>query len=280
MENCDYNLSKLRRILSFPMQVGRMAVRPRNTEELRMFRARFFCISFIWKSERPMTISYGRNVVEIEPPFLEILRPGEMIDMRTPALRDETFFGYDAETNCSLLSETQSCFFTLTPRMRRLRDDLQQELGHLHAPGAADRIDLIAIGMTLEAQGNRRDTWRRHASPAGPDPRIFQIARHLELHYDKDIDLNDYIASLGIGCRTFYREWNKYFTIPPKRYLLHLRLEKSCEMLRTGETRVAEIADACGFGSAIYFIQLFRQRFGMTPGDYRRMQRPKRSGGK
>ena len=273
MENCDYDLSKLRRILAFPMPVGRMAVRPRNTEALRRFRAHFFCLSFIWKSEQPMSISYGRSIIEVEPPFLEILRPGETIDMRIPSLRDEIFFGYSAETDCSMLDGKESCFFDLSPRMQQLRDDLQQELGRLHAPGSADRVDLIAIAMALEALGNRRDAWRRHSLPSGPDPRIFRIARHLELHYDEPIDLNECIAPLGIGARTFYREWNKYFTIPPKHYLLHLRLEKACEMLRTGEARIAEIADACGFGSTIHFIQLFRRRFGMTPGEYRRAQR-------
>lgn len=273
MENCDYDLSKLRRTLAFPMPVGRMAVRPRNAESLRMFHANFFCLSFIWKSEQPMSISYGRSVIEVEPPYLEIVRPGEVIDMRIPSLRDEIFFGYAAETDCSMLDGKQSCFFSLTPRMQRLRDELQQVIGRLHAPGSADRVDLIAIGMTLEALGNRRDAWRRHSLPAAPDPRIFRIARYLELHYDEDIDLGECIAPLGIGSRTFYREWNQHFTLPPKRYLLHLRLEKACEMLRTGDARISEIADECGFGSTIHFIQLFRRRFGMTPGGYRQQSR-------
>ena len=280
MENCDYDLSKLRRSLAFPLPIRRLAIRPRNADTLRMYRADFFCLSFIWNSEKPMRFSYGRGLIDVEPPYLEILRPGEIIDMRIPSLRDETFFGYPAESDASMLDGKRSCFFTFTPRMRRLRDELQQELGRLHAPGAADRVDLIAIEMTLEALGNRRDAWRRNAPPAEPDPRIFQIARRLELHYDEKIDLDEYIASLGIGSRTFYREWNKYFTIPPKRYLLHLRLEKACEILRTGDARISEIADACGFGSTIHFIQFFRRRFGMTPGEFRRSRQPRSPDGK
>ena len=280
MENCDYDLSKLRRSLAFPLPIRRLAIRPRNADTLRMYRADFFCLSFIWNSEKPMRFSYGRGLIDVEPPYLEILRPGEIIDMRIPSLRDETFFGYAPDADNSIFAGSQSCFFTLSPRMRRLRDELQEHLGRLEAPGAADRIDLIAVEMALEALLNRREAWRRRALPSGPDPRIFQVARRIELRFDEDIDLNEILAGLGIGYRTFYREWNKYFAEPPKRYLLRLRFDRACEMLRSGDKRIAEIADACGFTSAIHFSQLFRSRFGMTPGEYRRKEREETKNGR
>jgi AraC-like DNA-binding protein len=55
--------------------------------------------------------------------------------------------------------------------------------------------------------------------------------------------------------------------------LTGLRLEKAAAMLRAVELPVAEVAKACGFADAGYFIRRFRRGFGVTPGAYRSARR-------
>lgn len=53
-------------------------------------------------------------------------------------------------------------------------------------------------------------------------------------------------------------------------FVLHVRLEKARRMLRTDNTRVGDIAMACGFDDSSYFSRVFKQVYKMSPTQYRK----------
>jgi AraC-like DNA-binding protein len=53
-------------------------------------------------------------------------------------------------------------------------------------------------------------------------------------------------------------------------YLNEIRLERSIRFLTDLRYNVSDVAVLCGFTEVPYFIQCFRQRYGITPGGYRR----------
>src|SRR5213595_1172108 len=52
-------------------------------------------------------------------------------------------------------------------------------------------------------------------------------------------------------------------------FLKEKRLEKAARLLKEGNMRVSQIARRCGFDSENYFRQQFRERFGMSPRQFR-----------
>jgi AraC-like DNA-binding protein len=52
-------------------------------------------------------------------------------------------------------------------------------------------------------------------------------------------------------------------------FLKEKRLEKAARLLKLGTLRVSQISRRCGFDSENYFRQQFRQRFGMSPRQFR-----------
>ena len=52
-------------------------------------------------------------------------------------------------------------------------------------------------------------------------------------------------------------------------FLKEKRLDKAARLLKGGNMRVSQIARRCGFDSENYFRQQFRQRFGMSPRQFR-----------
>jgi AraC-like DNA-binding protein len=52
-------------------------------------------------------------------------------------------------------------------------------------------------------------------------------------------------------------------------FLKEKRLEKAARLLKTGKLRISQIARRCGFDSENYFRQQFRERFGMSPRQFR-----------
>jgi two-component system response regulator YesN len=64
----------------------------------------------------------------------------------------------------------------------------------------------------------------------------------------------------------FKEETGKNFS----EYFIQLRMEKSCELLKTTNMKIYEIADRVGYRHLPYFSRQFKETFGMTPLEYRR----------
>lgn len=52
-------------------------------------------------------------------------------------------------------------------------------------------------------------------------------------------------------------------------YLMQVRMDRACQLLRESSDTVNDIAAACGFGSITYFHTCFKKKYGITPGEYR-----------
>jgi AraC family transcriptional regulator len=55
----------------------------------------------------------------------------------------------------------------------------------------------------------------------------------------------------------------------PHQFVLRQRLERARAMLRAGNSRVLDVAVACGFKTQQHFAQVFRDVWGVSPTEYR-----------
>jgi len=53
-------------------------------------------------------------------------------------------------------------------------------------------------------------------------------------------------------------------------YINQCRMEEAAARLASGRESVTEVALDTGFGNLSYFNRVFKKRFGMTPGAYRK----------
>ncbi len=270
MENRNYDLRFIRRLLEFPLKVDGVAVRPRNDYVLKNARLSSFFITFTFGYEHESFARVNGLIHKSQvPPCMGISRPGDTIDMFLPTVRHEIFFRYDSGWDAEKLFGLRGCCFTRTPGFDSLLQELYVSLEQLRRPGMADRIDLLAIGMAREAMLNPRDSARKTEQGTSPDDRIFQVADYINLHYDEPLNLESLIRKTGMEPRSFYREWNKAFTESPKKLLMELRFRKACELLLNTRCTIAEISGECGFYSPMYFCRVFRSAYGTTPLEYR-----------
>jgi YesN/AraC family two-component response regulator len=54
-------------------------------------------------------------------------------------------------------------------------------------------------------------------------------------------------------------------------YLIHLRIQKACQLLDNTTLQVKEIAAVSGFDDPYYFSRIFKKVMGRSPVDYRKM---------
>ncbi|WP_164503420.1 hybrid sensor histidine kinase/response regulator transcription factor [Pleionea sediminis] len=86
-------------------------------------------------------------------------------------------------------------------------------------------------------------------------------------YYDADLKVNDIAKELAMSERQLFRKIKALLNVTPADYLRSYRLEKACEMLKTG-SNAGEVAIDVGFSSHTYFSKCFKAKFGTTPSQY------------
>lgn len=78
---------------------------------------------------------------------------------------------------------------------------------------------------------------------------------------------------LGVTTAHFTRVFSQTVGIPPGRFLKQQKLGYAKKLLLLPEMTVTLVADMLGFSSVNYFAKVFRKENGMTPAEYRRLNR-------
>lgn len=106
-----------------------------------------------------------------------------------------------------------------------------------------------------------------------PEKTIWQMASavtKMEQDYADPISISDLAASVFLSERHFRRQFEDIYQQSPKAYLQNIRLNAAMQLLRQRELSVTDIALACGFSDCNHFSRVFRQRFGISPTEYRK----------
>ena len=88
-------------------------------------------------------------------------------------------------------------------------------------------------------------------------------------HYAEKLTIGDIAAAAQVGERECFRIFRRCLGATPLECLLRRRLSNACDLLKSTDLSVLDIAISCGFCSASYFGKLFREQFGMSPREYR-----------
>jgi len=106
--------------------------------------------------------------------------------------------------------------------------------------------------------------------PSPQDPqRLMRMLQYISEHYGEKITLQQLADAAHISSKECERCFRKQIRMSPFAYLMDYRLEKTRELLLR-EGSITEIGQRCGFGSTSYFVKCFREKFGLTPGAFRR----------
>ena len=83
------------------------------------------------------------------------------------------------------------------------------------------------------------------------------------------ISLEDMSAAMGMGRVPFFHKIRAITTKTPAEVVREIRLKHACTLLVTTNLNLSELAINVGFMTAENFINIFREKYGMTPLEYR-----------
>jgi AraC family transcriptional regulator, arabinose operon regulatory protein len=105
------------------------------------------------------------------------------------------------------------------------------------------------------------------------DPRLERARRFIESHFDRPFNLEDAANQAHLSPSHFCSRFARQFGTPPREYAMRLRLQRSAQLLANQDLAVFEVAQLVGFSDALYFSRLFRERYGLSPRQFRHQQR-------
>lgn len=97
-----------------------------------------------------------------------------------------------------------------------------------------------------------------------------QILKFLEQHYNEPLSIEKLAKAAGFSQSHFMKFFKNTFGQPFTAYLNDYRLTMASRMLLASEDSILAIAAESGFENLSYFNRRFRDKFGMTPGEYRK----------
>lgn len=112
------------------------------------------------------------------------------------------------------------------------------------------------------------------ASMTADETRIKDAILFIEQQYAEPITLADIADSIHVSKSECCRCFNRAVNMTPFEYLMHYRILKAADIIQKNikdPIPVSELAANVGFNNASYFNKRFREYFGCTPTQYRRM---------
>lgn len=98
---------------------------------------------------------------------------------------------------------------------------------------------------------------------------IQKAAKFIFENYSREITLKEAAGIAGMRDTYFSRIFQEVTGYGFKEYLLNIRIQHACQMLRTGNLKITQIALACGFSDGNYFGDVFKKRTGLSPREFR-----------
>jgi len=99
--------------------------------------------------------------------------------------------------------------------------------------------------------------------------RLRKIKEFVDAKMEDDLSLDEMAQSVGLSTAHFARMFRKSTGQTPHQFVLRQRLERARAMLRAADSRVLDVAVACGFKTQQHFAQVFRDVWGVSPTEYR-----------
>lgn len=96
---------------------------------------------------------------------------------------------------------------------------------------------------------------------------------YIQTNYARSIKVHDIAEYVGVSRSYLTTLFQSILHTSPNAYLTNFRLSRAKEQLTLTNFPIGIVADMCGYQDSLVFSKAFKQRVGMTPSQYRRLDR-------
>lgn len=107
--------------------------------------------------------------------------------------------------------------------------------------------------------------------PVGMPEYIRAALKDIEMHFSDNLSLEYFAREYCVSKFHFAKEFKRFVGFSPVEYIINTRLNHAKELLRLTNMTVSEISESVGFNNNCHFINMFKQKIGITPYKFKKM---------
>ena len=108
---------------------------------------------------------------------------------------------------------------------------------------------------------------------AGQAGNLEEVARYMEEHLDEPLSIPQLSRRAFLSLTAFKAAFRQRYGLAVHAWLRQRRMERAAQLLRGSSLTVLEVAQSVGYSSGSQFSTAFRERYGTSPGKFRKMSK-------
>ena len=102
---------------------------------------------------------------------------------------------------------------------------------------------------------------------------VMAAIAYIEEHYAEEFPMEVLAAAVCVSESRLFHLFRETLSVTPVQYRISVRIRHAAAAIRHGQQSFEEIAVQCGFHSTAYLRTCFKRELGLTPGEYREMNK-------
>lgn len=98
---------------------------------------------------------------------------------------------------------------------------------------------------------------------------LSQSVRFIQAHFGEALRVEELARMSSLSEYQYEHRMKKVFLLTAGQFITKTRIEAACELLRSTDKQIADVAIECGFYDQSAFTRQFKSTTGLTPGKYR-----------
>lgn len=87
--------------------------------------------------------------------------------------------------------------------------------------------------------------------------------------YSNPLTVSELAELEGLSVSRYNTVFREQFGLSPIKYITETRMSVACDLLTTTDMSISQIGTMCGYNDSHFFSKMFKNRFGVSPSDYR-----------
>lgn len=184
-----------------------------------------------------------------------------------------TFQEQSIQEHLSSLGSTASSYFSVIDQQGSIESIMLQLHREISVNKTGSRAMLYSLLNQLIVTVYRRK-YEDTATPTGKTADFNHVIHYLEQNFNQAITLAKLSHFSGWTTRHLQRLFLKHTGHSFGSFLQQLRIQRSCEMLRSSNLKIGLISEFVGYRSIDSFNSVFKKNVGLTPSEYRKSSSP------
>jgi AraC family transcriptional regulator len=130
-------------------------------------------------------------------------------------------------------------------------------------------VDILSFNQYASEESMKLDV-RKVSTRQENYKRLAIVREWIEDNFNRTLTLDELASIATMNHQHFLRLFSKVFHKTPHQYIIDRRIAEAKQLLLAPGMAVADVCLAIGWDSLSTFSQLFKQRTGQTPGEYRK----------